>query len=137
MPFQIVEVLESGSEKTKALIRHGNNQFPAMLTGKAVKDLVAGDSFPAEIGYDDILDWKVVSGFEDVQSGIWQAEDGIHLLGRVHSVLDYGDGKTVVDVYMQNGAVFFRVDAEMIESDDLEANSALEITVGNLYLSER
>ncbi|RPH74847.1 hypothetical protein EHM76_02795 [bacterium] len=137
MSFQIVEVLESGSEKVKALVKHGSDQFSAIVAGKIMDELAVGKTFQAEIGYDDILAWKVVSDFEDNQSGIRQAEDGIHLLGRIHSVLDYGDGKTVVDVYLQNGPELFRVDVETIESDDLEPHSGLEIIVGNLYLSGR
>ena len=78
--------------------------------------------------------WKVVDDFEDARSGIWQEQDGIHLLGRVHNVLDYGDGKTIIDVYMQNGSELFTVDSETVD-DVPEANDGLEITVGNLYFT--
>jgi hypothetical protein len=77
-----------------------------------------------------------VGDFEDVRSGIWQEQDGIHLLGRVHNVLDYGDGKVIVEVYMQNGSELFAVDSETI-ADIPEANDGLEITVGKLYLYPR
>ena len=75
-----------------------------------------------------------MSEFEDASSGVWQANDGIHLLGRIHSILEYGDGKTIVDVYIQNGPELFTVSSEMIDIATLEPSGGLEITVGSLYL---
>jgi hypothetical protein len=134
MPFQVVEIVETLSEKVRAVVRHGDHRIPVIIAGKDMKNLVVGQSLRSEISFDRILAWKTIDDFEDARSGIWQAEDGVHLLGRVHSVLDYGDGKTIVDIYIQNGPEIFQIDSEMIESADLEANSGLEISVGNLYI---
>jgi hypothetical protein len=134
MPFQVVEIVEALSENVRAVVRHGEHRIPVIVAGKNVQDLAVGQTLRAEIRFDRILAWKTIDDFEDASSRIWQAEDGIHLLGRVHSVLDYGDGKTVIDVYMQTGPEFFRVDAETIGTDELEPNSGLEIIVSNLYI---
>lgn len=134
MPFQVVEIVEALSEKVRAVVRHGDHQIPVIIAGKNMKHLVVGQSLRAEISFDRILAWKIIDDFEDARSGIWQAEDGVHLLGRVHSVLDYGDGKTIVDIYIQNGPEIFQIDLEMLEGADLEANSGLEISVGDLYI---
>ena len=135
MSFRIVEIMGAKPEGVVAKVSHQDHQLNAILPNRRRDDLAVGTPFEAQIGFDQVLDWKTSEDFEDAKSGIWQEEDGIHLLGRVHSVLDYGDGKTIIDVYMQNGAEFFQVDAETIENDDLEPNSGLEIIVGNLYVS--
>ncbi len=134
MAFQIIEILDSQPERIVARVSHQNNQFTATLHTKNNGGIAIGKSFQAEIGYDEILDWKPISDFDDAKSNIWQAEDGIHLLGKVHSVLDFGDGKTIVDIYMQNGPEFFTVDLDGIENDVLESNDGLEVTVRNMLL---
>ncbi len=96
-------------------------------------DVHVGRSLEAEIGYDKIIGWNIVPDFDDARSGVWQEQDGIHLLGRVHNILDYGDGKIVIDVYIQNGSELFTVDPEPMD-DVPEANDGLEITVGRLYI---
>ncbi len=134
MSFQIAEILESQPGKILVRANHGSNQFPVTVSSQKVEDIRIGMTFPAQIGYDEILDWKGISDFEDASSGIWQEKDGIHLLGKVHSILDYGDGKTIVDVYIQNGPELFTVNSESIDPAALEPNGGLEITVRNLYL---
>jgi hypothetical protein len=134
MPFRIVEITDVKPEGVLAKVRHQNNQVTAFILTTGQANLAVSTSLQAIIGFDRILDWKIIDDFEDARSGIWQEEDGVHLLGRIHSVLDYGDGKTIVDVYIQNGPEIFQIDAEAIENVDLEANSGFEITVGNLYI---
>jgi hypothetical protein len=96
--------------------------------------IFVGNPFQAEISFDEILDWKVVNDFEDSQSRIWQEQDGIHLRGRIHSVLDYGDGTIFIDVYLQNGPEFFTIQLNAGEEGTPDANDGLEITVGHLIL---
>ena len=134
MSFQIVEVLDSQSDKIVVKVSHQNNQLMATLYTKNDKDNAIGKSFEAELGYDEILAWRALDDFDDTNSGIWQAEDGIHLLGRVHSMLDYGDGKRIVDVYIQNGPEFFTIDPEGMENSTLESNDGLEVTVRSLHI---
>jgi hypothetical protein len=134
MSFRIVEIIDAKPDGIVATVSHQNHLIPAIILNQGEDNLAVGTSFRASISFDRILDWKTIDDFKDAQSGIWQEQDGIHLLGRVHSVLDYGDGKTIIDVYMQNGPEFFQVDAETIRNDDLEPNSGLEIIVGSLYI---
>jgi outer membrane protein assembly factor BamB len=133
MAFEIIEIVERQSDGIRAILHHGTHQILAVIAGSRGENVVVGESFQATIGYDEIRTWKVVDDFEDAKSGIWQEQDGIHLLGRVHNVLDYGDGKVIVEVYIQNGSELFAVDPETMD-DVPEANDGLEITVGNLYL---
>ena len=133
MSFQIVEGVDSQSDKIVAKVNHQTHQITATVHHQNLKDMLE-KSFQAEIGYDEILAWKAIDEFEDIKSGIWQAADGIHLLGRVHSLLDYGDGKTIVDVYIQNGPEFFTVDPEGVENSALESNDGLEVIVRNLHI---
>ncbi len=133
MSFQIIEILESQPQGVLAKVGHQSNQVIAVIANRGAENITVGESLEAEIGYDKILSWKMTGDFDDTRSGIWQAQDGIHLLGRVQSVLDYGDGKTIIDVYMQNGSELFTVDSETVD-DVPEANDGLEITVGNLYI---
>lgn len=134
MSFQIAEILDVQPEKIQALVSHSKHLFPVIITGKQVNGLTVGDAFQAELRFEGITAWNVIDDFDDAASGIWHETDGIHLLGRVHSVLDYGDGKTIVDVYVQNGAVLFTVDLEAMNNIDVEGNAGLEISVRNLYL---
>ena len=134
MAFQIAEIVDSQTENTLARVNHQNHQITATVRNKQRNDILVGKSFQAEIGYDKILDWKVIEDFRDDQSGIWEEGDGIHLLGRIHNVLDYGDGKTLVDVYVQNGPEVFTVDSDAIEDLSFNANTGLEIVVRNLYI---
>ena len=136
MSFQIVEIVAPRPEEIRAIVDHEGNQMPAVIAGSKAEDIAVGKSFQATIGYDEIRNWNVVSDFEDARSGIWQEADGIHLLGRVHNLLDYGDGKIIIDVYIHNGSELFTVDAETI-ADVPEANDGVEITVGKLYIYPR
>ncbi len=133
MSFQMIEILGSQPQGILARVSHRDNQVTALIANRGTDDMTVGRTFEAEIGYDKILEWKVISDFDDIQSGIWQEQDGIHLRGRVHNVLDYGDGKIIMDVYIQNGSDLFAVDLETVD-DVPEANDGLEITVGKLYL---
>jgi hypothetical protein len=108
MTFQMIEILDSTSENVLAMAVHQNNQVPVTVQGMKDHDIPVGKSFPAQISFDEILDWKVVSEFENAQSGIWSEQDGIHLIGRIHSILDYGDRRIFIVVYMQNGPDFLR-----------------------------
>jgi hypothetical protein len=134
MTFMVTEILDSTSENVLAMALHQNNQVPVTVQGVKDQDIPVGKSFPAQIGFDEILDWKVVSEFEDAQSGISQERDGIHLLGRIHSILDYGDGRIIIDVYMQNGLEFFTVHLDASEDTVLDANDGLEIVVKTLFI---
>src|SRR5262245_43362098 len=127
MAFQLTEILDSKSENVLAKVLHQNNQLHATVRGLEEHNVSVGEPFQAEISFDQILDWKVVDDFEDSESGIWQEEDGIHLLGRIHSILDYGDGRIVIDAYIQNGPEFFTVNLNAIEDDTPDANDGLEI----------
>lgn len=133
MSFQMIAILDSRPEGILAKVSHQDHPVAAVVASKRTDDLVAGKSIEAEIGYDEILASQVIPDFDDMKSGIWQEQDGIHLLGRVHNVLDYGDGKVIVEVYLQNGSELFAVDSET-SADVPEANDGLEITVGKLYL---
>ena len=134
MSFQVVEVLDLQPGKIQAKVSHQDNQVTAILSGTKSENILVGKSFQAEIRYDEILDWKVIEDFDDLESGIWQEEDGIHVRGRVHSVVDFGDGVTMIDVYIQNGPEVFAVNAEDINNEIPQSNGGLEIVVSNLYL---
>ena len=134
MSFQIIEILESQPEKILARVRHENHQVTVTIPNKKAEDIIVGRPFLAETDHDRILNWKIVSDFDDAKSAIWQEKDGIHLMGRIHSIIDFGDGRTIIDVYLQNGPEFFTVNSEMIGNEILENDVGLEITVSNLYL---
>lgn len=133
MAFQITEIVDAQSEGVVVQALHQNNPLTVTIRGMK-NDEVVGKSFQATIDYDEILAWNVVESFRDERSGIWQEQDGIHLLGRVHNILDYGDGKTIVDVYIQNGPEFFSMNLDAIEDSSFDANTGLEIVVRNLYI---
>jgi hypothetical protein len=134
MAFQIIEIVDPQPENILAKVSHQNNQVTATIRGNKNQDLGVGKSFDVEIDYDQVLEWNVIDDFSDDRSGIWQEQDGIHLAGRIHNVLDYGDGKTIVDVYLQNGPEFFTVTSEAMEDIDFDANTGLEIVVQSLHL---
>ncbi len=134
MSFQIIEILDALPQGVLAKVSHQGHQVTALVVNQGGEEMIVGKSVEAEIGYDKILSWKVIPDFDDAKSGIWQEQEGIHLLGRIHSLLDFEDGKTIVDIYMQNGSELFQVDLEAIEDDALETDSGLEITVGELYI---
>jgi hypothetical protein len=134
MPFRVLEIVESLSEKVRAVVQHGDHQVPVIIPNKKNDDLVVGESFQAGIGFDEILDWKIIDEFDDAKSGIWQAEDGIHLLGRIHSLIDFGNGRTMIDIYIRNGPEFLKLDLETVGDETFESNTGLEVRVGNLYL---
>lgn len=134
MAFQIVEIIDVQAERTFAKVSHGGNQFNVSIRGHNSNDLIVGKSVQAEIDYDEVVEWKELEDFNDDQSGIWQEQDEIHLVGRIHNVLDYGDGKTIVDVYMQKGPEYFTVTSDAMEDLSFDVSSGLEIVVKNLYL---
>ena len=134
MAFQITEILESQAGNILVNALHQNNPLTATIRDQTGNDVTVGESFPAELGYDEILDWKVIEDFQDDKSGIWEEGDGIHLLGRIHNILDYGDGKMVIDTYIQNGPEFFTVHLDATEDLSLDANNGLEIVVRHLYI---
>jgi hypothetical protein len=134
MAFRIVEIIDSKPENMLANVIHEDYLLTATIRAEKSADLIAEKLFQAEIDYDEVMGWKVVDDFDDDQSGIWQEQDGIHLLGRIHNVLDYGDGKTVVDVYVQKGPEFFTVTADGMDDPTFDATTGLEIVVKTLYL---
>ena len=127
-------MFDSHSENVLAKVLHHNNPIAVTVRRGKAQDIRVGEWFQAEITFDEILGWQVRDDFEDAQSGIWQDQNGIHLLGRIHSLLDYGDGAVVIDVYIQNGPEYFTVRLNAEEEDAPDANDALEIVVGHLYL---
>ena len=133
MAFQITEIVDTQSEGVVVQALHQNNPLTVTICG-VKNDEIMGKAFQAVIDYDEILEWNVVESFRDDRSGIWQEQDGVHLLGRVHNILDYGDGKTIVDIYIQNGSEFFTVNSDAIEDLSFDANTGLEIVVRNLYI---
>ncbi len=137
MSFQMIEILDAQPPGILAKVSHQNHQVTARIANREAGDMTVGRTFEAGIGYDEILAWNVLADFDDTKSGIWQEPDGIHLCGRIHSLLDFGDGKTIADVFMQNGSDVFQVDLEAIEDAALESDSGLEIMVGRLYLYPR
>ncbi len=134
MLFQIVEILDSRPQGILARVSYQNNQVAALIANQQTGDMLAGRSLEAEIGYDEILSWKVIPDFDDARSGMWQEQDGVHFLGRIHSLLDFGDGKTIVEVHFPHALQTFTLDSEAIEDESLENNTGLEVVVGKLYL---
>lgn len=134
MPFRIVEITETRPDGVVAKVSHQGNPLTALISNQRKNDIPVGESFEAEIGFDRVLGWKPIDDFEESRSGIWQEQDGIHLLGRVHNILDYGDGKTIMDVYIQNGSEFFTLSSDAVDDAAFDGNDGLEITVGSLYL---
>ncbi len=134
MAFQITEILDSKSDDVLAKVLHQSNLLTATIRGLEKGNISVGTPFQAEMSFDEIQDWKVVEDFRDDRSGIWHEQDGIRLRGRVHSILDYGDGRMFIDVYMQNGPEFFTVNLNATEGEAPDANDGLEIVVGHLYL---
>jgi len=134
MTFKILEILDSTSENVLAKVDHQNHQLTAIIRDMKDKEILLDTPIQGEISFDQILDWKVLADFEDAQSGIWQGQDGIHLVGRIHSILDYGDGRMIMDIYMQNGPELFTVNLETAEDQILDANDGLEFIVDHLYL---
>jgi len=134
MTFKILEILDSTSENVLAKADHQNHQLTAIIRDMKDKEILLDTPIQGEISFDQILDWKVLADFEDAQSGIWQGQDGIHLVGRIHSILDYGDGRMIMDIYMQNGPELFTVNLETAEDQILDANDGLEFIVDHLYL---
>ena len=134
MTFQIIEIFDSTSGNILTKVLHQGNQVRATVRGMDERPVPIGSPLQAEISFDEILDWKVLNDFENSQSGIWQEQDGIHLRGRIHSILDYGDGRTIIDVYLQNGPEFFTVNLNASEEEGPDANEGLEITVSHLIL---
>ena len=135
MAFRITEIVEAKSDHVLAKALHQNNTVTVTVRSTKDRDIPVGQSIQGEISFDEILDWQVLENFEDAQSGIWQKPDGIHVVGRIHSILDYGDGRTIIDVYMQNGPEFFTVNLNATEEDVPDANEGLEIVVKNLFIS--
>lgn len=134
MAFQIVEINEVRPGNISAKVSHEGNQVNVIIRAGRGDDLMIEKNFQAEIDYDEVVEWKVIDDFSDDRSAIWQEQDGVHLAGRIHNVLDYGDGKTVVDVYMQQGPEFFSVTSEAMDELSLDASTGLEIVVKTLYL---
>jgi hypothetical protein len=134
MSFRIIEITDTKPDGVVARVSHQNNQLTVIVPNKMKKDMPVGTSFEAEIGFDRIVGWKALDDFEDAKSGIWQDQDGTHLAGRIHNILDYGDGKTILDVYIRNGPEFFTLSLDALDDADLEGNDGLEITVGSLYI---
>ena len=134
MAFQIVEILDSQSKSILAKLSHCDNQVTVIIPNKELEDIVVGKSFQAEMDYEKILSWKVISDLDDTESCIWQEKDGIHLLGRVHNIVDLGNHKAMIDVYMQCGPEFFAVNSEAIDNEIPNRNAGLEIIVSNLYI---
>jgi hypothetical protein len=134
MSFQIIEILDSQTEQVLAKINHGGNQITAIIRDKKSKGFDTQEPFLAEMDYEKILGWEVINDFDDAISGIWQEENEIHLLGRVHDVIDAGDGKSLIDVYMKSGPEFFVVNSESINSEIPAIDSGLKIIINTLYI---
>ena len=134
MSFQVIEITEEVNAGVVAKVSHQNNPLTVIVPNKRKDDIPVGMSFQAELGFDTVLNWKTIDDFEDAKSGIWQDQAGTHLAGRIHSVLDYGDGKTILDVYIQNGPELFTLSLDAMEDAVPEGNDGLEITVGSLYI---
>ena len=134
MSFQIIEILDIQTEQVLAKISHNGNQITAIICDEKTKDFHTRETIIAEMDYDKILDWKVISDFDDASSGIWQEENGIHLLGRVQSIIDAGNGKSIIDVYMRSGPEFFIVNSESISNEIPAIDSGLKIIVNTLYI---
>src|SRR5687768_5818977 len=127
MSFQIIEILDSQTEQVLARVNHGGNPITAFIHDDKSKDFDTKESFLAEISYDKILDWKAIKEFDDTDSGIWQEENGIYLSGSVQSIIDTGDDKSIIDVYMKSGPEFFIVNSESINNEIPAIGSGLKI----------
>ena len=65
MSFQTIEILESQPEKILVRVNHENHELTAIIPGSKAEDFIVGKSFLAEIDYDRIMSWKIVSDFDD------------------------------------------------------------------------
>jgi hypothetical protein len=134
MTFQVTKILDSKTDDVLVQALHQDNPIPVTIRVSKDHSVSLEKPLQAEISFDEIISWKIVDDFEDAQSGIWQEQDGIHLLGRVHSVLYYGEEDIVTDVYLQNGQEFFTVNLNAAKDEVPGANEGLEIVVKILFL---
>lgn len=123
-------------DKMLALVRHNDQEFAAFVSGsEETLQLEIGRECIVEINFERVIEWRVIPGFLDEKSGIRSCalrSNALKICGRVHNVLDVGEGKSVVDIYIQNGPEFLAVTSEELENQVPTLGSALEITVENL-----
>jgi hypothetical protein len=141
---RIVRLLHNAAKHGKkmlALIRHEGHEFAAFVSGSEESLLPQiGRERIVEIDFERVIEWKEIPGFLDEMSGIQSCalrSNAVKICGRVHNIIDVGEGKSVIDIYIQNGPEFLSVTSEELENKVPTLGSGLEITVENLCFEVR
>jgi hypothetical protein len=123
-------------KKMLALVRHNDQEFAAFVSGseESLQPQIGRECI-VELDFERVIEWKAILGFLDEMSGIQSCvsrSNAVKVCGRVHNVIDVGEGKSVIDIYIQNGPEFLSITSEELENQVPALGSALEITVENL-----
>jgi len=136
MSIIIQRLKEKFDTKMLAEILHSEEEFVALVSGSA-ESLQAhlGSECLVELGYEKVIEWKVIPDFQDEMSGIAGCSSQPNFTtvkGRVHHVMEMGDNQSVIDLYIQTGPEFMTVASGELGDETPVLGSGIEITVENL-----
>lgn len=136
MSIIIQRFYEKLDKKMLASIRHCGKEFTAFVYGSEYSLLPKiGQQCIVEMGYEKVVEWKVIPDFLDRMSSIQSSGrqyNAITISGRVHNIMDIGDDQSIIDIYIQSGPEFLSVTSGELGNQIPALGSALEITVENL-----
>lgn len=129
MPFQVIEKISTELNEVKVKAIHKGHPIEAIICGLREGESLIGETIDAELDFDKLVTWNVIPDFDDEESGMWSAKDGLHLKGRVENVTAMVS-TYVVDIYIQYGTEHIAIVIGELNQVP-KVGSGIEIVVDN------
>ena len=137
MAIVIRSLLEERGPAISARLRHGDQEFVALVHGSAsVLTTMLGQSLVVEMSFDRVVSWRELPDFDDEDSCILASDDAPEMLvvrGRIRSIVGVNDATDVLDVYLRAGPEFLAVDSTELGGSSPPVGAGIELLVEGMY----
>lgn len=132
MAIEIVEIIDSSTNKARATVNHCGHIFEGTIVGKVEEiSRSVGQKITVEIDYEHLSHWCKLEDFTDELSCICKSAKNSNIIirGRVHNRTPLDDETSIVDIYLQQGPEFVAVDSRELDNTIPEVGDGVELQV--------
>jgi hypothetical protein len=134
MGIVLERVLAMTPAGARAVVRHEEQTLEVEVIGSSeqiASKLGALVNF--EFDFAEVKAWKVLGADVREEHGLFAAgPELVRVVGVVHNIIDAGEGRTIVDIYVQAGPEFLSVDSKQLSGAALAVGSPTELVLSGV-----
>jgi hypothetical protein len=136
MSIVIEQVIGATEDGVRALVDHAGEKLTVVVATDIARAIDSvGKSLTVELGFEQVLGWRVLPEVAPVDHGLFDVlgEPGaVRVVGTVHNILALGNGALLFDVYVQAGPEFLTFQSSDLPGQPPALRDSIEATIRGL-----